>query len=146
MSRELKFRAWDGLVMRYDVTGFEHGTANEMAGVFLNGDFHKIASTPVMQFTGLKDENGDAELYEGDVVQICNTNNAVTEGHTGHISWLWYRWAVVDMEGNSMDLNGCAYTFKRLGNVFENAELLNAEQPANTEAMTETPQVTEAVK
>lgn len=69
MNRELKFRAWDGEKMRYDVTGFEHGVANEMAGIFLDGDFYRMSETPVMQFTGLLDEK-KVEIWESDVIEF----------------------------------------------------------------------------
>jgi len=79
----LKFRAFANGKMRYDVTGFEHGTANEMAGVFLNGDFHDIdEECIVMQCSPMKDKNG-ADIYDGDEVDFIGGTTASLYTHNG---------------------------------------------------------------
>lgn len=128
--REIKFRAWDGEKVRYDVTGFEHEQGNEMGGVFLDGDYYLIKGygseaskilhpeAEVMQYTGLIDKNG-VEIYEGDILDF-------DEGEWGGK----FTPEVVDMAkitgewqlcGSLADL--CEFR-SVIGNIHQNSELL----------------------
>jgi uncharacterized phage protein (TIGR01671 family) len=127
MSRELKFRAWDKTRIRYDVTGFEHGLKNEMDGVFIDGNCFSLSKGKaiVMQYTGLKDENGK-EIYEGDILEFSNASGM--EDGVCVVAWdaeslAWY------IENYEADIYTELYNItspaniRIVGNIYENQEL-----------------------
>jgi uncharacterized phage protein (TIGR01671 family) len=126
MAREIKFRAWDGQVMHYDVWVAPCGmwSANEMTLEAPHGD----AST-LMRFIGLRDKAG-REIYEDDIVEG-------QWGQPARVAWAnaysGPQWCTVDKEGISEDYyGGIAYiggtedtaSTRVLGNIYENPELI----------------------
>ena len=133
MSREIKFRVWDGTAM-YDATDHPDWTLDN----FVNASRMAPEYRPdperykLMQFTGLKDKNGK-EIYDGDLpgdqyesgcVQWCDTCHgwsigiAVIEGHChqcdGDFMWIDF---VDDVRQGRVEI---------VGNRFENPELIPA--------------------
>lgn len=130
MSREIKFRAWDGEKFRYpnliDITGITCYTTDGLEPGFFYPDV-------LQQFTGLIDKNGK-EIYEGDILQTLDAEYIPSECgseyedcHTiGTIYWNedrlgWDLTNRVSIEMDELDMN---YT-EIIGNVHESPELLN---------------------
>jgi uncharacterized phage protein (TIGR01671 family) len=123
--REIKFRAWDGKNM-FDVgqITFNDGvwTLSEGRGISIKYQPH----ITLMQFTGLKDKNGN-EIYEGDILGRTTDNNFVFV-----VDFLNGEFSGVTEPGRNYRLRlREAMTLERspyvqiIGNIYENHELLN---------------------
>lgn len=120
--REIKFRAWDKkakrLIMNVGIQPYHHfstwSETNETTWVRPdNKDF------PLMQYTGIKDENG-VEIYEGDIVEAFEKNYEVKFKQTESKLYVDY--------GFPNKHNGPApHWCEVVGNIYENAELLRKE-------------------
>lgn len=87
MTREIKFRAWNStnekMIDLRAITPLAIESALNCDGLFLPFEEDLI----LMQFTGLKDKNGN-EIYEGDVVETENYDQLaiVTFKTTGYLA------------------------------------------------------------
>lgn len=130
MNREIKFRVWDGNKM-LPLVGLILNPQLEIVkclGLHTDEKAIEMQNPILMQYTGLKDKNG-VEIYEGDIVEICNgsingtkwpepnreVKYILNSGFNLH-SFMW------DKEGkNHMDSTHYAEV---KGNVYQHSELL----------------------
>lgn len=121
--REIKFRAWDKenkqMITYFDISS--KGTVKKPTGIGLINT-NKILDVILMQYTGLKDKNGN-EIYEGDIIDLRIDDQAGNKHSIGYVEFdnklLRYLISFID---------GCAWAsfnnVKIIGNIYENPELV----------------------
>lgn len=129
--RRLKFRAWETIGREM------HSFDTLMRTIYAetNMNIFNDDSIILMQYTGLKDENGK-EIYDGDILQFRNASGM--DDSICHVVWNEDRfsWFIENDESNIYDelYNITAPAdIKIIGNKYENPELLNSESaPKNS--------------
>lgn len=116
--REIKFRAWDSFASKmWNEVYFDGGHIFTIGGDGENAStMPRLDDNPLMQYTGIKDQNGK-EIYEGDILQ-CGwhpNNRGVVEFRDGGIH---YNLGVPEnSESQATDST-------IIGNIYENPELV----------------------
>lgn len=110
MSREIKFRAWDG----NSVVSWEK--ISTILGI-MHWMFVKTEGITLMQYTGLKDKNGK-EIYEGDILR-----------YDGALFMVVFGLGAIGMKRIIAEERKPTYRLHTIqgeviGNVYENKELL----------------------
>jgi len=111
MSREIKFRAWDGDYMYYQPS------LHIIDGVLIKERYE------LMQYTGLHDGQG-IEIYEGDILSY-------DEECRYEVEWDHHRWNFKGCLGDNLEE---PEEYEVIGNIYENPELLKEDLLAQEEA------------
>jgi uncharacterized phage protein (TIGR01671 family) len=137
--RQIKFRAWTGATMEYNVMVGKFGAfyvnpeakgdglSTRDTACLSEGNTIYSKETPIMQFTGLLDKNGK-EIYEGDIVE-CVAEKEHSEMSGKHsIHFAESEWKTVGKDCHVEYALGTNWggwgTFEVIGNIYENSELL----------------------
>lgn len=123
MKREIKFRAWDGKEMHYNVCVNHKQKAIKYG--YRGADWVEDANAGIpMQYTGLMDKSKN-EIYEGDILK-CSSKNVFSLGEISFKRVIWgsCHWHI---EGTFMTLSEYLEygDCEVCGNIYENPELVS---------------------
>ena len=143
-KREIKFRAWNGVLHEYRTIDMNSGKQNlgmgfestEGIGSNTTTIYHSFGDV-IEQFTGLTDVNSK-EIYESDILRVTTGEDG--ESYIATVKWFGDEdYPAFDLEGIpatwNYDANALATifnsgieTYEVIGNVHTNPELLEADE------------------
>ncbi|MBS0956650.1 hypothetical protein JK195_15835 [Lactiplantibacillus plantarum] len=141
MATMIKFRAWNGYrkMMADYVSALQNGDTQgtpSSVNVIVNGKNEtwdiKNDHVKLLQFTGLKDVNGN-DIYEGDIVQPVSSHMNLKRGKPFKVkkgNYVYGKWIAKDISNKKFGVDGCYFSdeMQLIGNVHENPELLEADK------------------
>ena len=127
--REIKFRAWHKKLGMITPAALRTngGTVTAIDNDGFGKHYGLDAGVALMQYTGLKDKNG-VEIYEGDILDGYCSQGRV---RLGALEWQQTKlrfYAPPRRAMNDADLFERMSSYEVIGNIWENPELLEANQ------------------
>jgi uncharacterized phage protein (TIGR01671 family) len=128
MSREIKFRAWNGSKMEYNVMAgflgafYVQGIDEKDSACMSPFNTKCYSETPIMQYTEKKDKNGK-EIYDKDILKTKYDDKLMAvEWNERFSSFCLKRkdWAFCHFFGEAVESEECEI----IGNIYQNPKLL----------------------